>query len=170
MFEKGEYLVYGTHGICRVEEVTYPLMKTADRERLYYVLQPIYANGNKIYVPVDSLRSNLRRVITKEECGALLDLIPRLEALLVDNEKQREQVYKTAMLSNDCREWVKVIKTIYLRKHQRMSQGKKMTLVDERYLRMAQDNLYGEMSFALGEDKEDMESYIKNHVEQMAAV
>ena len=170
MFEKGEYLVYGTHGICRVEEVTHPLMNTADRELLYYVLQPIYANGNKIYVPVDNLRGNLRRVITKEECAALLDLIPKLEALLVDNEKQREQVYKTAMLSNDCREWVKIIKTIYLRRNQRMSQGKKMTLVDERYLRMAQDNLYGEMSFALGEDKEDMESYIKNHVEQMDTV
>lgn len=170
MFEKGEYLVYGTHGICRVEEVTHPLMKTADRERLYYVLQPIYQNGNKIYVPVDNLRGNLRRVITKEECAALLDLIPRLEALLIDNEKQREQVYKTAMLSNDCREWVKIIKTIYLRRNQRMSQGKKMTLVDERYLRMAQDNLYGEMSFALGKDRDGMESYIKNHVEQMAAV
>ena len=41
----------------------------------------------------------------------------------------------------------------------------KGTAVDERYFRMAEDNLYSELSIALEIPKEEMEKYIAEHLE-----
>ena len=46
-----------------------------------------------------------------------------------------------------------------------MAQGKKMTATDERYMRLAQDNLYEELGFALGMDKNKMEDYIAYQID-----
>ena len=40
MFEIGEFIVYGHKGICKVEDITYLDMSGADKDRLYYVLNP----------------------------------------------------------------------------------------------------------------------------------
>ena len=37
MFEKGGYIVYGTTGVCQVEEITGMKMKGASGEKLYYI-------------------------------------------------------------------------------------------------------------------------------------
>ena len=40
--------------------------------------------------------------------------------------------------------------------------------MDERYLRMAEDNLYSELSLVLGIPKEEMEGYITQRVVELA--
>ena len=40
-FEKGEYIMYGHNGICRVEDIIHPDIPGADKGRLYYVLVPL---------------------------------------------------------------------------------------------------------------------------------
>ena len=68
--------------------------------------------------------------------------------------------YKECIRSCECRELIRIIKTIYIRKKERLSQGKKVTAVDERYLRLAEENLYSELSLLLGIPKNRMEHYI----------
>ena len=38
MFQKGEYIVYGQHGICLVEDITHLNMSEADEKKLSEVL------------------------------------------------------------------------------------------------------------------------------------
>ena len=64
----------------------------------------------------------------------------------------------------DCRQWISIIKTIYIRKQERSAAGKKLTATDEKYLRLAEDNLYGELGFALNKDKDEMEAYITERI------
>ena len=40
MFQPGELMVYGTTGVCRVEEVT--RLPGGDRKRQYYLLRPLW--------------------------------------------------------------------------------------------------------------------------------
>lgn len=47
-------------------------------------------------------------------------------------------------------------------KMSRLKQGKKITATDERYLRMAEGNLYSELSIALGIPESGMEDYTLN--------
>ena len=164
MYEKGEYIVYGHNGICVVEDVTNPGFSDVDKDKLYYVLEPIGTKGSKIYSPVDSKKVLMRRVMKKEEVEKLIEGIPSVETLWIGNEKMREESYKAAMLTCEPVEWVKIIKTLYKRTRDRISQGKKITATDERYLKLAEDSLYSEPGFALGRDKEEMPDYIKRRI------
>lgn len=167
MFEKGEYIVYGTSGVCRVEEITTMNMRGVPRDRLYYVLAPSSQKGGKIFTPVDNEKTMMRRVINQEEASRLIDEIPNIEELWIANEKLREDQYKACMRSCDCREWIRIIKTLYVRKMARTAQGKKVTSTDEKYLRMAEDFLYSELEIPLGIPKEHMSDYISRRIREM---
>lgn len=165
MFEKEEYIVYGVTGVCKVKDISSLEMKDISKDRLYYILQPVHAKEEKIFTPVDNTKITMRRVLSKNEASRLLDQIPEIEELWVDNEKLREERYKAAMKSCDCREWIKVIKTLYTRKQHRIQQGKKLTSVDERYFHKAKENLYSELAVALELEENEVEEYIVNRLD-----
>ena len=165
MFEKGEYVVYGTKGICVVREVTTLQLDGTNKDRLYYMLCPLGQKDSKIFVPVDSNKIRMRRVISREEAGNLIRRIPDIQEITLENEKLREETYKQCLRSCDCSELVRVIKTLYVRMNQRTAEGKKVTATDERYFRMAEDSLYSELSLALDIPKDDMEKYIASQIE-----
>lgn len=168
MFEVGEYIVYGLKGVCRVEDITHIDISGADKGRLYYVLSPIGESNGKIYAPTDNTKVMMRRVITKEEAQRLIEEMPQIELLWVPNDKQREETYKEALNTGDYRSWVSIVKTLYLRRQERVAQGKKTTALDERYMRTAENELYSELSLTLGVPKEQMEAYIKERLRKTA--
>ena len=69
------------------------------------------------------------------------------------------------MRTCDYRAWVSIVKTLYVRREERISQGKKITALDERYMKVAENELYSELSLSLGVPKEDMERYIKRNLQ-----
>lgn len=164
MFEKGEYIVYGSKGICEVQDITRLNLEGVSKERLYYVLIPYNQKDGRIFVPVDSNKTVMRRVISQPEAAALIDAIPQIEEISVENDKLREEKYKECMRTCECQEWVRIIKTLYERMQKRLEQGKKVTATDERYFRMAEDNLYLELSMALSIPKTEMVQYIAEKI------
>ena len=166
MFEKGDYIVYGTTGVCQVEDITTMDPLQTGNERLFYVLIPASQKSGKIFTPADNTKNYMRKVLNSKEAEQLIDEIPEIEELWIANEKQREELYKTCMKSGDCHQWIRIIKTLYLRKLQRNAQGKRITAVDEKYLQMAEDCLYSELEAALGLPKAQMADYIGTRIEQ----
>lgn len=169
MFEKGEYIIYGTSGVCKIEDITTMNMASVPSDKLFYVLSPSSQKGGKIFTPVDNQKTIMRRVLSEKEAKELISEIPEIEELWITNEKMREENYKACMRSGDCRDWIRIIKTLYLRKQQRNAQGKKITATDERYLKMAEDYLYSELEIPLGIPKAEMEDYITRKIEGAAA-
>lgn len=167
MFEKGGYIVYGTTGVCEIEDITAPDMKGVAGNRLYYVLSPCFQKGNRIFTPVDSEKVTIRAVMTREEAVALVDKIPEIEELWEKDDKLREKRYKEAIRSCDPKEWIRIIKTSYLRQEERRAQGKKATTVDERYFRSAEEHLYSELAVALEMPREEIKSYIKERMNKL---
>ena len=51
-----------------------------------------------------------------------------------------------------------------------MEGGKKLASVDERYLKMAEDSLYGELAVALDIEKDEVEKFIASHIEEKEEV
>ena len=92
--------------------------------------EAIYDTGGTLYMPVANERNQIRGVITHDEAQALIEDIPNIEALWVTDEKKRESLYKEAVFKNQCKEWIAIIKTSYLRKMDRLSSGKKSINVD----------------------------------------
>ena len=46
------------------------------------------------------------------------------------------------------------------------SRRKKITTTDEKYLKLAENNLYGELALALDKEKSEMENFIIEYVEK----
>lgn len=164
MFKVNDYVIYGSTGVCKVIGVGVPDMDYLKKDTDYYKLEAVYMKGSTIYTPVDSEKARIRPILTKEEAEQLIDDIDSIETIWSDNDKNREKEYKEAMLTNDCREWIKIIKTLYVRNKERKAEGKKITATDERYMHAAEENLYGELSISLGMDKGDVQEYIFNRV------
>lgn len=163
MYEVGDYIVYGNTGVCQVESVGPMSMQGMDSKRIYYILAPVYSKGSKIFTPVDNDKVIMRPVLTKEETEVLLEEITDIVPLNIKEEKQREYAYRDSIHTCEPREMVRIIKTIYQRKEDRLATGKKLVASDERFLHMAEENLYGELSIPLGIDKSEVEAYITDY-------
>lgn len=166
MFEKGEYIVYGMTGVCLVKDIKEMNMDgNSSSDKLYYVLEPTAVSGNRIITPVEGNKNVMRRIMTSEEAYSLIDGIKEISQLWITDDKQREMIYKEALKTCDCREWVGIIKTLYLRKKDRMNRGKRLTEVDERYMKKAKENLYGELSIPLGIPPAKVEEFITARID-----
>ena len=64
------------------------------------------------------------------------------------------------MHQNSCEAWLMLIKTIYLRKEKRILKGCKVTAVDSRYFKQAEDFLYSELSVALDLPRGEVKDFI----------
>ncbi len=160
MFEKGEYIVYGMTGVCRVSDITEMNMDGLSASKLYYVLEPVGTGASRIITPVEGNKNVMRRVMTSEEAYDLIDGMPEIDSLNVRDDRQRENCYKEALKTCDCREWVGILKTLYFRKRERLNRGKRMTEVDERYMKKTKENLFGELAIPLGITAAEVERFI----------
>lgn len=166
MYKIGDFVVYGRTGICEVADITTMKMAGVPKDKLYYILTPCKDKAGKIFTPVDNEKVVIRAVISKEEAVGLLDRIPSIEELWIPNEKLRETMYKESIRKCDCEELIKIIKTLYIRRQDRIAKGKKITTTDDRYLKMAEGSLYSELSIALGIPENEMESYIHTYIKE----
>lgn len=164
MFQEKEHVICGKYGVCKVDEIGPISASGISADKIFYTLVPIYDSKSRAYIPVDSKKVTMRPVISVQEANKLIDSMEDIEALQINDQKRREALFKEAMLKYDCKEWIKIIKSISLRKTQRVAEGKKVTMNDERYLQIAEDSLYGEFAVAFGINKGDVEQLISDRV------
>ena len=112
MFGIGDYVICGNKGVCVVENITTLNISGVDRGREYYILKPLYMAGSTVYLPVDSPKESMRKVLEREEAERLIEAIPDIPLLIIANDKLSEQVYKDCIKTNECVDLVKIIKTI----------------------------------------------------------
>lgn len=160
MYEVGDYVVHGSNGVCRVDEIGLVNIDGISRNRKYYFMTPINSKGCRLYTPVDNEEKNLRPVISKEEVYGLIRDIGTIEVISVRDEKHREIAYREIMNKFDCENLMKIIKTIHLRKTIRINEGKKLLVSDQKYLKLAEEYLFGEIAVSLGIKKEEAEELI----------
>ncbi len=169
MFATGDYMVYGTNGVCRVDSVCPSPFDKKDT-RLYYVLKPLRGNGEAlIYTPVDNDKVLMRPLVGRETAEALFEKIPDIPCLLVEPEKARREIYRSAMGSGELEAYVALIKTVYQRRSDLQGTQRRLPDFETEYDLAARRHLYTELSVALDLPFEGMEAYIANRVEKLAA-
>ena len=160
MFEIGDYVVKANNGICKVEDIGHLDISSANKDRMYFFLNPIGEANSRLYVPVDKADAGLRKLVTEEEAWKIIEQIPEVEEAWISDDKQREQKYKEAIQSCDPQKLISIIKNMYHRKERRTAQGKKNTSVDDYFFKLAENNLYTELAFAIGREKDEMREII----------
>lgn len=165
MFQIGDYVVYGNNGVCVVGDITGLDFSGVDHDKKYYCLIPQCNKGGKIYAAVGQEKVIMRRLLTENEAKTLIDSVEDIKPMEFANEKLCEPKYKEALQTCDCKEWFRIIRTMHFRKLERLASGRKITALDERYLKAAEDNLYGELSVVLNVDRKEVEQFITDRVE-----
>ena len=148
----------------QVADITHIDIAGADKNQLYYILVPVHSEGSKIFYPVNSNRIVMRAILSREEVEQIVRGVDEIEPMWIENERQREIRYKEAISSCDCKQLISVIKALYERNKERMAHGKRITFVDDRYLKEAKKTLFDEFSIALNISQEDVEDYIYSHM------
>lgn len=164
MYKIGECIIYGTNGVCKVDSIC--TMGSGKDAQDYYCLIPTSDSSGKIFTPVNNDKVIMRRILSRQEAMELIESIPDIEQLIIEDEKQREQGYKKAIYSCDCRKLISVIKTMYYRNQERIAKGMKSTVMDNRYMKEAENNLYSELALAMGKDKSEMSEYVIARIEK----
>ena len=166
MYNIGDYVIYGRTGICVVKEIGYCELPGIGGSRLYYTLNPVYA-AETIYTPVDT-SIFMRRAINRDEAIGLIRQIPTIENAM-DNSfdisgRELPDYYKSLMASHDCKDLIRLIITVYSKTQQALQDKRKIGQTDQNFMRNAENMLYGELSVALGIDKESVPSFIEDMI------
>lgn len=159
MYQIDEFVIHTTGGICQVKDIAPLEIPGSDKNKKYYFLLPVSAKGSKVFVPVDN-DATIRKIYSKEEALELISKVPSIDELQIDNEKLRETRYKEVIRSCDLYELVSVLKNLYMRKRKRIEEGKKSTATDDKYFKIAEENLFGELAFVLQMNKDDMAEFV----------
>ena len=164
MYEIGQLIVYGNEGVCRVEEIGTPKISGVDKHRDYYTLAPIYREG-KVFTPVDS-KVFMRPVISREEALALIDRIPEMTAEVYENANLRflNEHYQHCLQNYTCADLLQLIKDVRAKRCRMIERGKKLGLVDERYMKRAEEMLHGELAAALNMTREQVPQFIADEL------
>lgn len=166
MFKINELIIYGNDGICRVEDIRKMNIPNIDVNKLYYVLKPLYNDGI-IYSPIDT-NVFMRPIITHEMALRLIDTIPNIKIEVYNNNSLRElnDYYKSLIQTHHCEGLIRLIKMVYMKKNNAISNRKKLGQTDENYMKYAENMLYGEFAAALEIPKEEVKSYIESRIEK----
>lgn len=160
MFEIGERVVYGSHGVCTVvgfEE------RIIDRKKMVYmVLQPLGQGSARFYVPAQNAAAlaKVKQILTPEELERLISSEAVLADCWIDSENLRKQTYRTLISGCNRVKLMQMVHSIYRYKAAQAAEGKRCHLCDENFLRDAEKILIGEIIVVLDVSQEEAKAYL----------
>lgn len=164
MYQIGDQVVYGIHGVCCVVEQE---ERVIDRKRVtYLVLEPVGRDGSRYLVPTHNAAAmaKLRKKLSREELEDLL----KSETIRVDgwitDENQRKQMYRELISSGDLAKLMQMVHTLYRHKNAQAAAGRKVHLCDENFLRDAEKLLASEAAIVLGMEYDQARKYLKENL------
>lgn len=165
MYSVGDKIVYRENGVCTVAKIAPLSMSGADKDKLYYHLNPLVGSGT-YFTPVDS-GAFMRPVMSREEAEALILAIPGIEPAICNDSRFNhvDAFYKELFKLHTCEALVAIVKGLHVRIAGRKTRSSRA----EATMRRARDMLHGELSVALEMDIDDVEAYIISRIEKQKA-
>jgi CarD family transcriptional regulator len=160
-FSIGDLIVYGETGVCRVDDIVEK--EFMGEVRPCYKLQPLYQSC-MIFTPADNEAVFMRPIISAEEAKSLIDGYKFVEPEECPPASPRAlcERYDKIIKLHDCSALIKLSVSIRAKREALLDKKKKLSAVDERYLKRAEDLLYGELAAALNMEKHLMSGFIHN--------
>ena len=113
----------------------------------------------------DAIDGFVREISAKEEREELIERMPYVQTIQAPNSKARKELYQLAMDEYGDVEWVKVIKSVYLR-----MEDNRYDEFEPSYMEKAKNFLYKEIAIRFnlpfGEVDDFVNNIIKKHLEE----
>lgn len=166
MYQIGDRVVYGIHGVCRVEALE---ERIVDRKRVTYLaLEPVSKDGSRFLIPThnEAAMGKIRPMLTVEQWNALLqpDRIQDSEWIFDDN--RRKQAYRELISGGDREAILKMICAIYRHKEAQIVAGRKVHQCDDSFLRDAERLPAGELAVIMETDIPAAIQYLRSKIKK----
>lgn len=160
MYQIGDRVVYGVHGVCQIVDQQ---IQTVNRKKVeYYVLEPLTQSGSSFFVPSQSQSalSKLRPILTKEQIDSLLSSVSTFENAWIEDENLRKQYYRQLIVEGRCDAILSMIRALHIHREEQLMAGKKFHVADANFLKDAEKIVYSEFSVVLGIPYDQVALYI----------
>ena len=168
MYQTGDKVLYGIHGVCLVVELENRMID--GKQVVYLVLEPAGQSGSRYMVPTHNAAAmaKVRPVLSAEEMEKLLssDMV-RTDAWIRD-EGQRKQLYRELISSCDRQRLAQMIFSLYRYRKAQAAAGKKFHMCDENFLRDAEKILAGEIASTLEISSQEAIKYLRSKLKEDA--
>ena len=168
MYQIGDQVVYGVHGVCRVVDQE---ERVIDRKRVTYLaLVPVGQAGSRYLVPTHNTvaMSKLRHMLSKEELAQLMDSEEVRADVWIRDENQRKQTYRELIGSGDRTKLMQMVRALHRHKIAQAAAGRKVHQCDDNFLRDAEKLLLGEVSIVMEMDSDHAKQYISSKLKEDA--
>lgn len=168
MYQTGDRVVYGIHGVCAVVEQEQ--RKVDGKLVTYLVLEPVGQDGSRFLVPTHNAvaMAKLSPMLTKESLAELLESPHVREDGWISDENRRKQVYRELIGSGDRVKLVQQVRTLYRHKKRLAAAGKRSHLCDDNFLRDAERLLANEAAMVLEMDQDEAKAYLREKLSEDA--
>ena len=104
----------------------------------------------------------MRPVISRKHAEELIDRIPHINtsAYYSHNLNQLKEHYREVMESHDCMNMIEMTMSIHQKKREAEAHKKKLGAVDERFMKEAEELIFGEFAAALNIPRSEIQGYI----------
>ena len=161
-YQKGDYVRYGTNGVCVIADVE--AIPSTDRRSIttYYVLLPIAESGTRIFVPLDdpTLLGKMRAVLTRSEIDHAIRESACTPLEWLPDRNRRTEAFKTIIKNAQPLPLLQLCSCIHARRSTLALEGKRLSGSDEAFLKQAEKLVENEFSFSLGLPRQDVSAYI----------
>lgn len=155
MFCVGQTVLYGSNGVCMVDDVTEK--RIGKTKMQYYVLKPLCNNTSTLFVPTanQQLVSKMRRILTEDEAEAILRNLPPCGDWN-DNKQERSEQFRAIITEGSCVELIRLIRLVRTHEQEQLAGGKRLHITDERFLKEAEKMVCEEFSLVLHISREEV--------------
>ena len=162
-FVKGSRVVYGTNGICLVEDIRPVSFDYDSKEKMYYILKPLSSPSSTIFVPLENkaLGSRLREIMTREEIDSLILDMGDKEIKWDKDRRVRNEIFHKILSGGVREELLLMIRCINDKKQELTSEGKHLPATDSNTLKTAERLVEEEFSYVLDIIPENVGAYIR---------
>ena len=162
MYQIGEKIIYGSNGVCVIEGFKNLEVPHTMEEKVYYIIKPMFQEC-RISAPVDT-KMFMRPIISVDEAQSLIDGLADLDAQPYFNNalRQLQDYYEKRIATHDCNELASMLVALYRKREQMLSQKRKFGAIDERYMKRAEDLLFGELSVVLDTTKAEIRQMVND--------
>ena len=160
--QKGEFVRYGTNGVCMIADIE--SMVSMDRRSIktYYVLCPVANSGTKVFVPLDNPASleKMCPLLPREEIDSAIRESAQNPLEWINERNRRSEYFRDILKTGDPRSLMRLCCCIHRRRAQLIAEGKRLAGGDEAILKQAEKLVESEFAFSLNIPRSEVGAYI----------
>ena len=159
-WKSGDTVVQSRDGICTVVDIRE--MSLTDEPQEYYILQPVYERGSKLYIPIEKEALFLRPPVTEAEIREYVKKLPETNVKWIGDEKERQTMIAEVRKTGSSETLLGLISLFYKKRNEQHEQGKKFHSSDEQFLKDIETRVNREFAYVLGIDPGEVPAYIRD--------